>query len=220
MADLGSSWIGLWECKKRPESFWQICKGLRCQGQPPALSTKLGVPNCPTWCSSQVSKSSVVSSTATGSLTVVVSLPSGVQKLTHLCGIVSSPSGMWKLTHLCGIVSLPSDMQKLTRLLEGFGYYQGNGPSSVGNAFASGRGLGTLPNFPPTVGNGQYVDSWNAFFASCQAASCSSCHFDYGYVIFLWARYSIYLNHFVRWQQSPSSFGRLPAKQPHQMGEG
>ena len=149
---------------------------------------QVGVPNCPTWCSSQVSKSSVVSLTVTGSLTVVVSSPSGVQKLTIY--------------------------------VEGFGYGQGNRPSLLGNAFASGWGLRTLPNFPPAVGNGPYVDSWNAFFAGCQATSCGSCRFDYGYVIFLWACYSIYLNHFVRWQQSPSSFGGLPTKQPHKIGEG
>ena len=119
---------------------------------------QVGVPNSPVWCSSQVSKSSVVGLTVTGSLTVVVSLP----------------SGMWKLTHLCGVVSSPSGVQKLTVYVEGFGYGQGNGPFHLGNAFASGWGLRILPDFPPTVKNGPYVDSWNAFFAGCQTTSCNA----------------------------------------------
>ena len=130
----------------------------------------------------------MVSSTVTGPLTVVVSLPSGMQKLTCLCGRPWVWSGEWAL--------------------------------SSWEAFASGQGLRTLPNFPPTVRNGPYVDSWNAFFAGCQTSSCGGHCFDYGYVIFLWACYSIYLNHFVRQWWSPSSFGRLPTKQPGKNGGG
>ena len=56
---------------------------------------QVGVPNCPVWCSSQVSKSSAVGLTVTGSLTVVVSSPSGMQKLTCLCGRLWVWSGEW-----------------------------------------------------------------------------------------------------------------------------
>ena len=198
-------WIGLWECKKRPKSFLANLQGSSMSGMSSSSLHQVGVPNCPTWCSSQVLKSSAVGLTVTGFFNCC-----RVLTLRHL----ETHLSMW--SHVLALRCAETHPV----YVEGFGYDQGNGPSHLGNAFASGRGLGTLPNFPPTVRNRPYIDSWNAFFAGCQATSCGSRPFDYGYVIFLWAHYSIYLNHFIRQWWSPSSFGRLPAKQPHRIGEG